>query len=83
MILHSKKLLSSRNIREYPPETSWADEMELTSPTDVYPEGNHFGIQGDTDSKRESVEREQQGSHKETIKEEASNNAEKSEKAAE
>ncbi|CAL8131712.1 unnamed protein product [Orchesella dallaii] len=31
--------------REFNEETSWAEEMELTSPTSLYPEGNHFGIQ--------------------------------------
>ncbi len=32
-------------LREFPEETSWAEEMELSSPIECYPEGgNHFGI---------------------------------------
>ncbi|ODN05228.1 Protein CASC3 [Orchesella cincta] len=33
-------------------EISWAEEMELTSPTSIYPEGNHFGVQKEESNKQ-------------------------------
>lgn len=43
-------------MREFPEETSWADEMELSSPIECYPEGNHFGVSSSSQDKTEEKE---------------------------